>query len=68
MGFVGFILDTCARHLIGLRVSTNMRTGLVLTTLDRAICARGAPNGVVHGEEMGSHYVGKLRFGNRDRR
>ena len=54
--YVVFVIDVCARRIVGWRVSASMRTDCVLDALEQAIYARrgDALTGLVHHSEAGS--------------
>jgi putative transposase len=57
--YVAFVIDVCARRIVGWRVSPSMRTDFVLDALDQAIHARsgGGVTGLVHHSDRGSQYL-----------
>ena len=54
--YVAFVIDVCARRIVGWRVSASMRTDFVLDALEQAIYARrgDALTGLVHHSDAGS--------------
>ena len=52
--FFVFFLDVFAHKLVGLRVSKNMHTDLVIDALDQAIWARERPKGETYLINRGS--------------
>ena len=57
--YVAFVVDVCARHIVGWRVSRTMTTDFVLDALEQALYAR-QPDGserLVHHSDRGSQYV-----------
>ena len=57
--FNGSFVDVFARKIVVWRVSTSMTTGLILDTLNQAICRR-APSQVdklIHHGDRGDHYL-----------
>ena len=54
--YVAFVIDVCARRIVGWRVSASMRTDCVLDALEQAIYARrgDALTGLVHHSDAGS--------------
>jgi len=55
--YVAFITDVFARRIVGWRVSTSMRSELVLDALDQALWARTRPKGLIHHSDKGSQYL-----------
>lgn len=56
--YVAFVIDVFARHIVGWRVSSNMRTDFVLDALEQALYARQPELGtLVHHSDKGSQYV-----------
>lgn len=60
--YVAFVIDAFSRQIVGWKADTNMRTGLVLDTLEMALWTReraGLPAaaGLVHHHDNGSQYV-----------
>jgi putative transposase len=57
--YVAFVIDVFARRIVGWRVSSSLRTGLVLDALEQAIHARGGDplTGLVHHSDRGSQYL-----------
>jgi putative transposase len=63
--YVCFIIDAFARRIIGWRVATNMRTGMVLDALEMAAWQRGTQlDGLVCHSDAGSQFT-SIRFGER---
>ena len=64
--YVAFVIDVCARRIVGWRVSASMRTDCVLDALEQAIYARrgDALTGLVHHSDAGSHYL-SMRYTDR---
>ncbi len=62
--FVAFVIDVYARMIVGWRVSTTMRTDLVLDALEQAIYARGQNDDLVHHSDRGSQYL-SIRYSER---
>lgn len=62
--FVAFVIDVYARMIVGWRVSTTMRTDLVLDALEQAIYARGKNDDLVHHSDRGSQYL-SIRYSER---
>lgn len=58
MVYVAFIIDLYSRRIVGWRVDTNMRTGLVLDALEQAIWSRDERlDGLVAHSDAGSQYT-----------
>jgi putative transposase len=55
--FVAFVIDVYARMIVGWRVSTSIKTGLVLDALEQAIHERSDTNGLVHHSDRGTQYL-----------
>jgi putative transposase len=60
--YVAFVIDAYSRRIVGWKADTNMRTGLVLDTLEMALWSRdraGLPvdAGLVHHHDNGSQYM-----------
>lgn len=64
--YVAFVIDVFARRIVGWRVSSSMRTDLVLDALEQAIYARGGrtPAGLVHHSDQGTQYL-SMRYTDR---
>jgi putative transposase len=62
VAYVAFVIDALSRRILGWKADTNMRTGLVLDTLEMALWSRdraGLPvgAGLVHHNDAGSQYT-----------
>ena len=60
--YVAFVIDAFSRRIVGWKADTNMRTGLVLDTLEMALWTReraGLPAGagLIHHHDNGSQYL-----------
>jgi transposase InsO family protein len=57
--YVAFVIDVFARHIVGWRVSSSMRTDFVLDALEQALHARqpGKSESLVHHSDRGSQHV-----------
>ena len=57
--YVAFVIDVFARHIVGWRVSCNMRTDFVLDALEQALYARQPErsDSLIHHSDRGSQYV-----------
>lgn len=62
--FVAFIVDVFSRRIVGWRVSTSLKTDLVLDALEQAIHARGKSDGLIHHSDRGSQYL-SIRYSDR---
>lgn len=62
--FVAFVVDVFARRIVGWRVSTSLKTDLVLDALEQAIHARGKAQELIHHSDRGSQYV-SIRYSDR---
>jgi len=63
--FLAIVLDAFSRRIVGYAMSSNMRTQLVLDTLNMAI-ERRRPEGVIHHSDQGTQYT-SIAFGSRCR-
>jgi transposase InsO family protein len=57
--YVAFVVDVFARHIVGWRVSSSMRTDFVLDALEQALYARQPQRdeSLIHHSDRGSQYV-----------
>ena len=62
--FVAFIVDVFARRIVGWRVSTSLKTDLVLDALEQAIHSRGKTDELIHHSDRGSQYL-SIRYSDR---
>jgi len=62
--FVAFIVDVFSRRIVGWRVSTSLRTDLVLDALEQAIHARGKSDDLIHHSDRGTQYL-SIRYSER---
>jgi transposase InsO family protein len=62
--FVAFVIDVFARRIVGWRVSTSLRTELVLDALEQALHARSGTDGLIHHSDRGCQYL-SLRYSER---
>lgn len=62
--FVAFIVDVFSRRIVGWRVSTSLRTDLVLDALEQAIHARGESDDLIHHSDRGTQYL-SIRYSER---
>ena len=62
--FVAFVVDVFARRIVGWRVSTSIKTDLVLDALEQAIYARGKSDELVHHSDRGTQYL-SIRYSER---
>ena len=61
---VAFIVDAFARVIVGWRVSTSMRTDLVLDALEQALHDRRPTESLIHHSDHGSQYL-SIRYSDR---
>lgn len=62
--FVAFVIDVYSRMIVGWRVSTSVKTELVLDALEQAIHARSNTDGLIHHSDRGSQYL-SIRYSQR---
>ena len=62
--FVAFIVDVFSRRIVGWRVSTSIKTDLVLDALEQAIHARGKSDDLIHHSDRGTQYL-SIRYSER---
>lgn len=62
--FVAFVIDVFARCIVGWRVSSSIKTDLVLEALEQALYARSDVGGLVHHSDKGSQYL-SIRYSER---
>ena len=62
--FVAFVVDVFARRIVGWRVSTSIKTDLVLDALEQAIYARGKSDELIHHSDRGTQYL-SIRYSER---
>lgn len=62
--YVAFVIDVFSRMLVGWRVSTSMRTDLVLDALEQAVHARCDTDGLIHHSDKGTQYL-SIRYSER---
>jgi len=62
--YVAFVIDVFSRMIVGWRVSTSMKTDLVLDALEQAIWARETQNELVHHSDRGVQYL-SIRYSER---
>jgi len=55
--FVAFVIDVFARRIVGWRVSTSLKTELVLDALEQALHDRADVNGLIHHSDRGCQYL-----------
>jgi transposase InsO family protein len=55
--FSAFVVDVFSRRIVGRRVSTSLRTDLVLDALEQAIHARGKSDNLIHHSDRGTQYL-----------
>jgi putative transposase len=64
--YLAVVIDACSRRIVGWAMADNLRTELVLSALEMAVCTRGVRPGVIHHSDHGSQYT-SLAFGQRCR-
>ena len=62
--FVAFVIDVFARCIVGWRVSSSIKTDLVLDALEQALHARSDTDGLVHHSDKGCQYL-SIRYSER---
>lgn len=62
--FVAFVIDVFARRIVGWRVSTSLKTELVLDALEQAVHDRADTDGLVHHSDRGCQYL-SIRYSER---
>lgn len=62
--FVAFVIDVFARRIVGWRVTSSLKTDLVLDALEQALCARSDTDGLVHHSDRGTQYL-SIRYSER---
>jgi transposase InsO family protein len=62
--FVAFVIDVFSRSIVGWRVSSSVKTDLVLDALEQALHARSDKDGLVHHSDRGSQYL-SIRYSER---
>jgi transposase InsO family protein len=62
--YVAFIVDVFSRRIVGWRVSTSIKTDLVLDALEQAIHARGKSDDLIHHSDRGTQYL-SIRYSER---
>ena len=62
--FVAFVIDVFSRMIVGWRVSTSMKTDLVLDALEQALHARSHLEGLIHHSDRGTQYL-SIRYSER---
>jgi len=57
--YVAFVIDIYARHIVGWRASSSLRSDLALDALEQAICARprGETEDLIHHSDRGVQYL-----------
>ena len=55
--YVAFVIDVYSRYLVGWRVSSSLRTDLVLDALEQALYARHETEGLIHHSDRGTQYL-----------
>ncbi len=62
--FVAFVIDVFSRTIVGWRVSSSIKTDLVLDALEQALHARSDTDGLVHHSDRGTQYL-SIRYSER---
>jgi transposase InsO family protein len=62
--FVAFVIDVYSRMIVGWRVSSSLKTDLVLDALEQALHARNNLKGLVHHSDRGTQYL-SIRYSER---
>jgi transposase InsO family protein len=62
--YVAFVIDVFSRMIVGWRVSTSMKTDLVLDALEQALWARETKDELVHHSDRGVQYL-SIRYSER---
>lgn len=62
--FVAFVIDVYSRMIVGWRVSSTVKTDLVLDALEQALHARADTDGLIHHSDRGSQYL-SIRYSER---
>ena len=62
--YVAFVIDVFSRRIVGWRVASSMKTGLVLDALEQALWARNDPKSLIHHSDRGSQYL-SIRYSER---
>ncbi len=62
--YVAFVIDVFSRKIVGWRVSTSMKTELVLDALEQALCERANTDGLIHHSDRGRQYL-SIRYSER---
>lgn len=62
--FVAFVIDVFARRIVGWRVSTSLKTELVLDALEQALHDRSDRDGLIHHSDRGCQYL-SIHYGER---
>lgn len=55
--YVAFVIDVFSRKIVGWRVTSSMKTDLVLDALEQALYSRGDKENLVHHSDRGSQYL-----------
>jgi transposase InsO family protein len=64
MVYVAFVIDVFSRRIVGWRVSTTMKTELVLDALEQALHERRDTCGLIHHSDRGRQYL-SIRYSER---
>jgi putative transposase len=60
--YVAFVIDAYARRIVGWRVSSTLRTDLVLDALEQALYARPDTDDLIHHSDRGSQQYLSIRY------
>jgi transposase InsO family protein len=55
--YVAFVIDVFARHIVGWRVSSSLRTDLALDALEQALYQHPPSEGLIHHSDRGIQYL-----------
>jgi transposase InsO family protein len=55
--YAAFVIDVFSRMIVGWRVSSSLRTDLVLDALEQALYARSDTDGLIHHSDRGCQYL-----------
>ncbi len=61
---MAFVIDVFSRSIVGWRVSSSVKTELVLDALEQALHARSDKDGLVHHSDRGTQYL-SIRYSER---
>lgn len=55
--YVAFVIDVFSRYIVGWRVSSSLRTDLVLDALEQALYSRRESEGLIHHSDCGTQFL-----------